>query len=64
MLALVDLIDIDGNEVTVNPRHVVGLRAVKGAQTSSTRLTLSVGDVIVIDAPPSEVKRRLRGAAA
>ena len=64
MLALIDFVDIDGEEHTVNPRHVVKLRARKGTQTAATVLTLSVGDVLVIDAPPSEVKRRLRGAQA
>lgn len=64
MLQLIDFTDTDGNEVTVNPRHVVGLSPIKGVQVAKTRLTLSIGDVIFIDAPPSEVKRRLRGAQA
>ena len=64
MLQLVDLIDIDGEEHTVNPRHVVRLRARKGTQTAATVITLSVGDTLVVDAPPSQVKRLLRGAAA
>lgn len=61
MLNLVDLVDIEGEEHTVNPRHVVRLKARKGAQTPATIITLSIGDTLVVDAPPSQVKKILRG---